>query len=186
MEYFDEAGSDPPNDENEQNKKYVYSSFTNRHIVFEGISLYTNESILEDDYIVNLTEKSSFASHSDSFGNDASLQSSNNIYYSCELNSFVKDSNSKETDEVSELDKNKSSGIDETFHEPILFGQLLGRQEIQIKMKQSESIVGPKVQLDISMGSLTCFITPRQLHTLIEIVTALSNPETDIVRFVHA
>ncbi|XP_055847231.1 autophagy-related protein 2 homolog A [Episyrphus balteatus] len=39
-----------------------------------------------------------------------------------------------------------------------------GKQEIKIKMKQTEDVHGPKVSLDVQLGALYVFSTPRQLH----------------------
>ncbi|XP_055908295.1 autophagy-related protein 2 homolog B isoform X2 [Eupeodes corollae] len=39
-----------------------------------------------------------------------------------------------------------------------------GKQEIKIKMKQTEDVAGPKVSLDVQLGALYVFSTPRQLH----------------------
>jgi autophagy-related protein 2 len=51
--------------------------------------------------------------------------------------------------------------------EMVMIGQLANRQEIRINMKLAEQIGGPKVSLDMSLGALTLFFTPRQLHMLL-------------------
>uniref|UniRef100_A0A8D8U0S0 Autophagy-related protein 2 n=3 Tax=Cacopsylla melanoneura TaxID=428564 RepID=A0A8D8U0S0_9HEMI len=60
--------------------------------------------------------------------------------------------------------------------EPVLFGKLVGRQELRVKVKQSEVVPGPKVDLEVNMGSLLIFSTPRQVHLLQELLHGLSTP----------
>ncbi|KAL1461700.1 hypothetical protein WDU94_013572, partial [Cyamophila willieti] len=60
--------------------------------------------------------------------------------------------------------------------EPVLFGKLVGRQELRVKVKQSELVPGPKVDLEVNMGSLLIFSTPRQVHLLQELLHGLSTP----------
>lgn len=68
--------------------------------------------------------------------------------------------------------------------DPILFTKLAGRQEIRIKLKQNEVMSGPKVDLEINLGSLLTFLSPRQLHVLIELLHGLSTPDMEDTRFV--
>lgn len=49
---------------------------------------------------------------------------------------------------------------------PILFATVSSQQEIRIKMKQVENLPGPKVELEMTLGAVTVFITPRQLQQL--------------------
>ncbi|XP_055588438.1 autophagy-related protein 2 homolog A [Uranotaenia lowii] len=49
----------------------------------------------------------------------------------------------------------------------ILAGKINSKQEIRIKMKQAENLTGPNVELEMSLGSLQLFLTPRQLHSII-------------------
>ncbi|KAH8349644.1 hypothetical protein KR084_003244 [Drosophila pseudotakahashii] len=47
--------------------------------------------------------------------------------------------------------------------------ELKGAQNIQINIKQTENIVGPKVNLELSLDDIYFMITPRQIHLLIEL-----------------
>lgn len=67
--------------------------------------------------------------------------------------------------------------------DPILFAKLTGQQELALKLKHSEEVEGPKVEVSILLGSFLLFITPRQLHTLIEIVDALNQPHLEDTRY---
>lgn len=62
---------------------------------------------------------------------------------------------------------------------PILFGKLSGVQEVRLKSKKQDNLSsGPKFELEFSLGSLSLFISPRQLYLLIEIMHSLSDPHT--------
>lgn len=74
---------------------------------------------------------------------------------------------------------------EKTSHpDPILFAKLTGQQELALKLKHSEEVEGPKVEVKILLGSFLVFITPRQLHTLLELVDALNQPDLEDTRFV--
>ncbi|XP_017127168.1 autophagy-related protein 2 homolog A [Drosophila elegans] len=47
--------------------------------------------------------------------------------------------------------------------------ELKGAQNIQINIKQTENIVGPKVSLELSLDDIYFMLTPRQIHLLIEL-----------------
>lgn len=68
--------------------------------------------------------------------------------------------------------------------DPILFAKITGQQELALKIKHSEEVEGPKVEIKMLFGSLIVFISPRQLHTLIELVNALNQPHLEDTRLV--
>ena len=67
--------------------------------------------------------------------------------------------------------------------DPILFGKLAGRQEIRLKLKQSEGVAGPKVDMEVNLGPMTTFFSPRQLHILIELFHGLASPDLEDTRY---
>lgn len=67
--------------------------------------------------------------------------------------------------------------------DPILFGKLAGRQEVRLKLKQSEGVLGPKVDLEVNLGSLTTFLSARQFHVLIELLHGLATPDLEDTRY---
>lgn len=81
------------------------------------------------------------------------------------------------------IDNKSSDNSDEeleskTEPNPILLSKLGGRQEIRLKLKRGENVQGPKVDLELNLGSLTVFMTPRQLHLLTELAHGLAAPDT--------
>nr|XP_014094904.1 autophagy-related protein 2 homolog A [Bactrocera oleae] len=55
------------------------------------------------------------------------------------------------------------------------------RDEIhfRIKMKQSENINGPKIIIDIEIGSIYTLITPRQIHLILKLIDAFQSDTCD-------
>uniref|UniRef100_A0A182PNM0 Autophagy-related protein 2 n=1 Tax=Anopheles epiroticus TaxID=199890 RepID=A0A182PNM0_9DIPT len=49
----------------------------------------------------------------------------------------------------------------------IIVGKITSKQEIRLKMKQADNLPGPNVELELSVGSIQLFMTPRQLHSLV-------------------
>ncbi|CAG2056493.1 unnamed protein product [Timema podura] len=62
---------------------------------------------------------------------------------------------------------------------PILFGKLNGCQEVRLRLKQSEVVIGPKVDIEVNLGSLTMFLSARQLHVLLELLHGLATPDLE-------
>jgi len=61
----------------------------------------------------------------------------------------------------------------------VLAAKLTARQEIRIKMKASDNISGAKVSLEVLLGSLNCFLSPRQFQAMQELVDGLISPGDD-------
>ncbi|KAI8514937.1 Autophagy protein [Branchiostoma belcheri] len=59
---------------------------------------------------------------------------------------------------------------------PIKLGVCSGMQEVKVKVKQSESISGPKFDLECYLGSLNFFLSPRQVHLLMEMANEILTP----------
>lgn len=66
--------------------------------------------------------------------------------------------------------------------DPILFAKLTGQLELALKIKHSDEIEGPKIEIKVLLGSFIVFITPRQLHTLLELIDALNQPHLEDTR----
>ncbi|XP_045024451.1 autophagy-related protein 2 homolog A isoform X1 [Daphnia magna] len=62
----------------------------------------------------------------------------------------------------------------------ILCGKLSGRHEIAIRYKQCENLLGPKMELDVTLGSSVLFFSPRQFHSFHAIFQALVLPAFEI------
>ncbi|XP_071454260.1 autophagy-related protein 2 homolog A [Hetaerina americana] len=160
MDYFDEAGLDSngtsiPGDPPQQQKVFEVAAFTCKKFCMEGVALYTDE----------------FPFHARTFSR--SLMSTSGS------GSTSESKNSEDTSPMSPLEEAASkppSGS--TTPDPVAFAKLHGRQEFRVKMKQNECIQGPKVDLEVNFGSVAVFLSPRQVHTLIELMKGLSSPDS--------
>ena len=80
-------------------------------------------------------------------------------------------------DAEEENDLNNPSSIVRT---PLMFAKITGRQELRLKVKQGEAR-GPKVELEMILGSFTSFLSPRQVHVLLELAHGLASPDLEDV-----
>lgn len=89
--------------------------------------------------------------------------------------------NQKNTSENENSDDKSSEQDYETNN--ILIGRLAGRQEITMKFKQ-EGIAGPKVELQVNLGALTLFASPRQAHNMIDLINGMTAPNHEAAKYV--
>ncbi|XP_013170925.1 PREDICTED: autophagy-related protein 2 homolog A isoform X1 [Papilio xuthus] len=189
IDYFDEAGAEPVPETTDpgQSKTYIVSTYTNKKIKFNGVTLYIDEfpSRLRTMARSLTMEKSvsSQADKSEAETPDVNYQSTiSDIFY--ETRSVI---STIENDPVKEIigDDTQSGSREPTPEEkakqpePIVFAKLTGQQELALKLKYSEEVEGPKVEVKILLGSLIVYLTPRQLHTLFELVDALNQPDLE-------
>ncbi|KAK4884514.1 hypothetical protein RN001_000785 [Aquatica leii] len=185
MEYMDAAGDDPPTGESlntnnlEQNKAFIVSSFTTKNFYFQGVTLSTVEfpsrartfsrSVIYQSTISNSQEKE------DSF---VTMIEKN---LKAEINEQSPESNEADItkDKVRERSRTPSLSEFENERHVIQFGRLVGKQQISVRLKQSEEVQGPKVSLSMELGSLILFLSPRQVHVLLELANGLSSPDTE-------
>ncbi|XP_046401930.1 autophagy-related protein 2 homolog B isoform X2 [Ischnura elegans] len=161
MDYFDEAGLDTegppePSDPSQQQQKiFEVAAFTSKKFCMEGVTLFTDE----------------FPFHARTFSR--SLMSTSGS------GSTLESKNSEDVSPVTPSEEGvpKASNLTTTPY-PVVFAQLHGRQEFRVKMKQNESIQGPKVDLEVNFGSVAVFLSPRQVHTLMELMKGLSSPDS--------
>ncbi|XP_064622147.1 autophagy-related protein 2 homolog B-like isoform X2 [Lineus longissimus] len=65
-----------------------------------------------------------------------------------------------------------------TLSETIKIAELAGQQEIKIKLKQSEALPGPKLEVNCNLMALKVLLSPKQVHILLQLVSGLSSPGT--------
>ncbi|XP_076267231.1 autophagy-related 2 isoform X1 [Rhynchophorus ferrugineus] len=165
MNYCDEASFEDPTMENtfdpnidDSRKAYLFDSFTVKNLVIEGIKL----STIEFASVERTTSRSFTVSTSGA--------------------------SSKHEDSASENDESErieSSDGSEAEDEPspdrhiICFAKFSSRQEVKVKLKQSENTNGPKVAIDVNLGSVVLFMSPRQFHILMELVNGFCSPDLE-------
>ncbi|XP_011343662.1 autophagy-related protein 2 homolog B isoform X2 [Ooceraea biroi] len=164
LEYFDEAGLDPSNtslDPDETAKGYVISAFSTKRFYMEGVTFHTDE----------------FPSHARTFSRSLvastcstpDSKNSDSLFTSAQMSPTQSMLHTPPEGNVN--NSNESN--------PIMFAKLAGTQEMKLKMKQGEGVSGPKVELEINLGSLTLYLSPRQLHVLLELAHGLASPDLE-------
>ncbi|KAG6455439.1 hypothetical protein O3G_MSEX009232 [Manduca sexta] len=193
IDYFDEAGSEPTPEvtDPDKTKTYIVATYTNKKIKFEGVTLYTDEfpSKLRTMARSLIMEKSA-SSHTDK--TDPSQTETSELNYQSTASDVFYETRSVistiEPDPLEEIltDAKVTMESRELTPEekvaqpdPILFAKLTGQQELALKIKHTEEVEGPKVEIKMLLGSFIAFISPRQLHTLIELVDALNQPHLE-------
>ncbi|XP_056630005.1 autophagy-related protein 2 homolog A [Diorhabda sublineata] len=172
IEYSDEAGSDPSTDEatnttQDQKKAYMENTFTTKIFSITGVTLSTVEfSSKARTFSKSLFVQSQFETENDSLV--TVIESSNR----------AKDS-LMDTEKVNVKDvfKKVEQCVDDHRH-VIKFAKITDKQQVKVRLKQSEDTEGPKVSIDVLFGSFIIFLSPRQFHVLIEVIDGLSKPDT--------
>ncbi|XP_022818068.1 autophagy-related protein 2 homolog A isoform X1 [Spodoptera litura] len=193
IDYFDEAGSEPTPGETDPDKPktYIVAAYTNKKIKFDGVTLYTDEFPSRMRTMArSLIMEKSVSSQADKAESqetpDVNFQSTiSDVFYetrsvisTIETETF-KEANPDE-DQIKSRPESRESTPEKVNHpDPILFAKLIGEQELALKLKHNSEVEGPKVEVNMSFGSLIVFITPRQLHTLIELADALNQPDLE-------
>nr|QSV39518.1 autophagy associated protein [Locusta migratoria] len=180
MDYCDEAGTDPPTPPmgdtqlQQANKLYQVAAFTTKKFYLEGVSLYTDEFPSQARTFSRSVMSSSTGSTPESKNSDYNFGTAP-----------VTPSSSSPVSPLQPVPP-AVAAEDHTQHrnlsvepDPVLFAKLAGRQELRVKLKQAEGVPGPKVDLELTLGSLSLFISPRQFHVLLELLHGLSTPDLE-------
>lgn len=173
IEYSDEAGNQPSTEEaantttQDTKKAYMENSFTTKNFSITGVTFSTVE----------------FLSKARTFSRSAFVQS----HFETENDSLVTviESSSLGKDSLIDTQKVKVEDVHKTEedclndHRHIIkFAKITNKQQVKVRLKQSEDTEGPKVCIDVSFGSFLIYLSPRQFHVLIEVVDGLSKPDT--------
>ena len=156
VDYFDEAGVESKDEASRINDKHM-SSTKKFHI--EGVEIFTDE-----------------------FSQVKTSTSASDSPETSDFNQFKVPSNDDfKTPETSPADvKEFNFSVnkpEEKDPDPILFAKLNGRVEVKVKMKQSDNTNDPKLDVDINIGSLFSYSTPRQISTLLELVESFTSQD---------
>ncbi|XP_031843330.1 autophagy-related 2 [Nomia melanderi] len=163
--YSDEAGLDPSStslDPSQSTKSYIVSAFTTKRFCLEGVTFYTDE-------FPSRARTFSRSLITTSRGSTPDSKNSDGQFSSAQISPVQNNQTPPEGNILNNL-----SGSN-----PIMFAKLAGRQEIRLKLKQGEGVSGPKVELEVTLGSFTSFLSPRQMHVLLELGHGLASPDLE-------
>ncbi|KAK3609284.1 hypothetical protein CHS0354_037995 [Potamilus streckersoni] len=88
------------------------------------------------------------------------------------IGSFLEDPPKNESRQSSALPSNNS--------DPVLVAIVTGQQELKLKLKQNDTLQGPKLNLNCQFGSLYILLSPRQLHGILELASGLAAPVSSV------
>lgn len=178
----------------EKSKTYVVATYTNKKIKFDGVTLYTDEfpsklrtmarSLIMEKSVSSQADKTENSNPDTPDINYTSTMS--DVFY--ETRSVISTIESDAIKDIIAEAKSRTESRELTPDDrsnqpdPILFAKLVGQQELALKIKHTEQVEGPKVEITVILGSFIVFLSPRQLHTLIELVDALNQPDLEDTR----
>ncbi|RZC41089.1 autophagy-related protein 2 A -like protein, partial [Asbolus verrucosus] len=177
--YRDESCNDPSKEEatdlskQDSKKAYIEQSYTTRSTRLEGISISTVEF------------SSKVRTVSQSTMSDASSYERDDAFASVIEETNVNEENPDDAKSVPDISSNHDQYYTSDERSVIMFGKFGGKIEVIVRLKRTEDLEGPKVSIDLSMGVLLLFLSPRQLHLLIELAGGLSSPDTTDRSNVH-
>ncbi|KAM6201704.1 LOW QUALITY PROTEIN: autophagy-related protein 2 homolog B [Rhynchocyon petersi] len=64
-----------------------------------------------------------------------------------------------------------------TPSDPVQIGGLVGRLELSLTLKQNEVLPGAKLDVDGHIEAIHLFLSPRQVHVLLDLLAAIAGPE---------
>ncbi|XP_066263102.1 autophagy-related protein 2 homolog B [Euwallacea similis] len=164
MEYYDDFSIENQNNvdtldpsKQDSRKAYLVDSVTTKNVILKGIQLSTVEFSSGDRTVSrSLIREDS----------RESLKDDETFFETVETGS-------KETDSEPEITE------EGCIRHVILCGKCFSNQEVKIRLKQSETNSGPKVAIELNLGSLVLFLSPRQFHILMELVDGFSSPDLE-------
>ncbi|GBM63346.1 Autophagy-related protein 2 A [Araneus ventricosus] len=149
-DYFDEAGQDSSSPSGKtDNEKFDFElqDYSVKRLILEGMSMFTSQCSAESK-----TKKAADYMDPSQF-----------VPGSPEMPPTHSSFPVKKTEAKLQVD-------------PILISKFIGKQEVRLKLKQKQTISGPKVDVEFSLGSLNLYLIPQQVHILFEIFTELLKP----------
>ncbi|KAG7163547.1 autophagy-related protein 2 homolog A-like [Homarus americanus] len=174
IDYFDEAGLGKTTPTSESNKAgYEQPAFASKKFHIEGLTMYTDEFPAKSKGLAkSVIIPSSESNSSPESGSKVSGSGSGDSFKTAET-SPAEDRHFEYNHEKTVRKLITSSCIP---MEPILFAKFTGSQEISLKLKQAD-VMGPKVDLRMNCGSLIMFLSPRQIHLLLELSEGVASPD---------
>ncbi|XP_029712827.1 autophagy-related protein 2 homolog A [Aedes albopictus] len=176
-------------------KSFLISTHATHHISMEGITFYTEEFRIHNprqqqrrrqqqqqkqqqpessadnrdtseqflSTISDLPDPSATSSGAEFYSYISACDSSNSHH------SYKRtDSKGSTSGTPSEAEEDEDDDYSECYRSgEILAGKITSKQEIRIKMKQADNLSGPNVELEMSLGCLQLFLSPRQLHSIV-------------------
>ncbi|XP_029634311.1 autophagy-related protein 2 homolog B isoform X1 [Octopus sinensis] len=164
MDFFDDmaVNESVATDPSSGRKKWEPSAIACKNFKLSGVTFHIEECVVHPDDLYNTSHSSSSDSSTQLF------ESAHNSPPLCKSSSL----NSPDvlTQQPLSLNAITSSGIPSVH-----VAALSGITEVKMKMKQNEAVAGPKLEVDLQVGSLDILMGPRQVHVLLEILSCFTS-----------
>ncbi|XP_013385934.1 autophagy-related protein 2 homolog B-like [Lingula anatina] len=161
IEYFDESATDQgsPVDDPMQHDVYKPAAIAHKNFHITGMTFFCDE----------------FAK---TFSRSNSMDSQPYSFQSADTELNLSSTSSIITRQPQRAPINTLLGPHEKAptSEPLQIAACQGKQNVKIRIKQNDSIPGPRFELDCQLGPLNVFLSPRQLHMLLLMAETLSAP----------
>ncbi|GAB6029298.1 autophagy- protein 2 [Chamberlinius hualienensis] len=82
-------------------------------------------------------------------------------------------------DSLNKEESNATSFSYLTSNSDILIAKLTGQNEIRLRLKQCDTVPGSKFSLELTLGTLIVFLSPRQLVTINELLSSFIGPDAE-------
>ncbi|XP_031632964.1 autophagy-related protein 2 homolog B [Contarinia nasturtii] len=180
FEYKNEAGGDPPDKpanapdvDSGGSKSYSIPVYSTHQLVIENIAFYMEEFRISNGKKGDMMkrqhiETSPVAEQYYSTMSELPDITHNQMPINDEVSSCSDDDNDNASD-ISDISRTEALQI----------ASFSGKTDIKITVKQTPSVQGPKVQLELQLGAVNIFLTPRQLHALIKLADIYLNDSTN-------
>lgn len=166
IDYFDEAGLDKDLINIEKNQ-LESASFTSKKFLIEGVKLYTSEFSTR---LATIPVGESVCS--EPLNNQSiDVDTTEDIFHDTYNESLI---NSQGNIQDKQESKNNFENLSRKL---ILIAKLCNRQEIKLRLRKNDTVSGPKVHFEANCGSLLIFLSPRQVHLLVELSEGIASPE---------
>ncbi|CAH2094707.1 unnamed protein product [Euphydryas editha] len=192
IDYFDETETEtlPETTKDEKTKTYTNATYLTKKIKVNGVSFYIDEfpsklRTMAHSLIMEKSTSTPLEKNEETCQESADLNfqsTMSDVFY--EARSVISTVDSEIMQDIAE-EKQSNTPRESTPHEtlaqtdPVLFAKLTDHQELSLRLKHLEEVEGPKIAVQISLGSLLLFITPKQLNTLLELVDAINQPHLE-------
>lgn len=161
LDYGSEAGGDPPDkpsnapDAKGNDEAYSIPIYAQHLIVMENINFYMEEFRIVNGKRIPVIPGG---------GNIESMIASEQFH------STISDLPEPALQESTYSDDDDEHDQPDIYRTDALkIGQLNGATEIRLTIKQTDKVQGPKVQLELQLGTINVFLSPRQLHALVHL-----------------
>ncbi|XP_023213740.1 autophagy-related protein 2 homolog B-like [Centruroides sculpturatus] len=160
IDYFDEAGNENTEYSDHTSKRNIYEpvTFSTKKFTLEGVNLYSDEFPQHYRTVIRSASTPKLIDNLQIAPGSPELPPPHSSLH---------------------CNQNMIDSSEDIVQDPVLISLLHGQQELRLKLKHNESAVGAKVDLEFNFGPVVMFLSPRQVHILLELARGLTEPDLE-------